>query len=360
MTRNVKALRPVLAVLGAALSLTACLSSPPDQLSSGEGYSVLGALAEVPASAVHPDVPVTITTADLVGAAEAIGLDMPTTRDELRELQMLLTGAPVGDTGPAPMFVAYPDWLIAYQGEEDVDFGFPAVEVSSFVDVVTHPTQFTVVSGEWEEATPEAVLPEIGEGVFRFGEGEDLESRSDQASRLSLNGSPLRIAAQGGRVIVSKTTPAATDWLSGEYESLADDEEFAVVAAALDEAGALSSFIWSVDSWLTVPDADHVPKGPITTVAIGWAVEDGVSRISLVYHFESAEVAEAAVPTFERQYSGDVLLRRGQPLAEHLQLIGVESRERVAVVTVQPTPEGRPIEVLNMLMDVDVPFQQSE
>ena len=93
--------------------LTGC-NDEADPLDSDEGYSVLDAMEELPAS-IRGDVPL-ILTGDLARASEVAGLDRPTDAhsDEVNAWIGGLTAA----TGPdetARAFVPLPDALIPYQ-----------------------------------------------------------------------------------------------------------------------------------------------------------------------------------------------------------------------------------------------------
>lgn len=349
------------AALALALAVTGCSGDDgadgnDDYAALAQDYSVLGALAEIPASAVDPD-SVLVQTADLRAATEADGVDFPSggSREDVTEWLMRLTNDP-----KAPVFVPLAESFntLAASPDEFADVaGWSLIDVDSFVEYSVQPETFAVVVGDFDDDTLSSDLVEIGDGVVSDREGEDNEVDPAQSGPLNRLGQPTRFAQQGDRIALGGSTPAVTAWLDGD-ESLADDQSFAAIATALDEENVLCAVLNSIasgsdpaaalggqaspeqlkalreefDSWL--------PKDSFDAVGIGWGVDDGQSQVHVAYHFGSSSAADSAGPVLEQAYREGKSSRAQFPWSDRMGVEDVDVDGSVVTVTVSPTEQG--------------------
>jgi len=359
----------VVSALALATAAVGCGGDDPDHLAAGDDFSVEAALAELPVP--DEDGPgLTVAVFDLEAAAEAndAGERPDADADDVREWFSTATGFTTesGEDFP-PIFVASVETLggnqLASLDEIRSELGWTFLDVDAVAEVLTPPYRFGVVAGDvGPETLEDAGLDEAEDGVFIVGEGEEGEVDPDDATPARPLGSPLRTAAEDGRLVVSSSSDAVADWVGGEPASLAEDDDLRAVAAALDDADAVSAYLTTAlpgadGGERTTPDeADAFPlKEQLVALGIGWAAEDGESRMVVVYAFESEESAETAADQVEAAYEATSTITR-TPISDQLALDEVEVDGTVVVAHVHPGPEGRPQSPLAMLQRRDVPF----
>lgn len=364
-------------LLAAALlvTVTACDSDGGDGgWGSGSAWSVQGALAQLPAAA--PDATVLVQAGDLVTASEAAGVERPDDLDGQALVDWLgpLTGGPGAEE--ALVFVPIASLFNAprlLQHEEFADeLGFSVLDAEAFVEQSTPPATFAVVAGDLDGALRDD-LPEVADGVVTAGEGEDLAADVANQTVARPLGMPLRLAERPGLVAASPGTTAVADWVAGPERTMADHDELAAVASALDDADVLAAAL-ATGSSMALADAlgetgspeqvaaleadlgAVLPPAPFRTVGIGWGVEDGAADVTIAYHFGTEEAAESAEPAFEAMFAeGDTLVSR-QPLSELLTLDGVD-RDGPVVVLDLSLPDGvGPRVVFDLYVSRDLPF----
>src|SRR5690606_35162533 len=165
----------------------------------------------------------------------------------------------------------------------------------------TPPATFAVVAGDLDGALRDD-LPEVADGVVTAGEGEDLATDVANQTVARPLGMPLRLAERPGLVAASPGTTAVADWVAGPERTMADHDELAAVAAALDDADVLATAL-ATGSSMALADAlgetgspeqvaaleadlgAVLPPAPFRTVGIGWGVEDGAADVTIAYHF---------------------------------------------------------------------------
>lgn len=347
----------VLAALLLVPGLAGCGGDDPDRLAAGDGFSVEAALAELP---VPPDLDeddargLTVVVVDLEAAAGANDAgDRPEPGDEdLGDWLLTATGTTVdaGEGGFPPVFVPPVEVLgaerLASVEELEDELGWSVLDVDAVAEVVAPPFRFGVVTGAVGEDTFAAAGREPDEdGVVTVGEGEDLETDPAGATSARPLGSPLRMAAEGDRLVASSSTDAVADWRGGEPATLAEEDDLRATAAALDEAEVVSAYLTTA-----------IPReGAFTALGIGWAGEEGGSRIVLAYAFADEEAAERGAEEVEAVFAADTAVG-GSALADLLELDEVVLDGTVVVAHVQPGPEGRPQIPLSLLQQADVPF----
>lgn len=360
--------------LAAVSALTAaCGGDGGGGLASGEDYSVLGALGELPAS-MADDGEVRIYTADLTAATEAAELERPTSveGDALVDWIGTLEGFGVEPGGGqvfvpmAPVFNV--NHLRRHEGFAE-ELGWSLLDVDSVVEVRSGPGSFAVVAGDFADSAPAG--DERTEGVRSVGSGEDLQVNVDDTSDARPSGVPLHQAREEGRIAVTTTPAAAQDWLAGQEETLADDEPLAAAARALDDADVLSAMLFTgtfldletAVAGSVVVDADVeglvdlVPADPFSAVGVGWGLDDaGTAEITLAYVFDDDAAAEAAVAPLERQFAEARTLFMGQSLEDLLTPTEVVADGPVTVVTAS-IPRGSSPRVVQSLLEIpDLPF----
>lgn len=345
-------------------------------LGTGEGYSVMGALAELPGPATPEAM---VQTGDLTAASEVAGLERPATLDTsaMAEWVSSLSGGPVGAAEPAPVFVPFAEvfniqWLTEHQQFADA-LGWSLLDVDSFAEVLLPPERFAVVAGDFDEATLLTDLPEVAEGVVTYGEGEDHAADLENANAVNRLGIPVRLGHRDGVVAASPSTEAVADWVAGPEVTLAEDTALAAVAGALDEQDVVAAVLTTgqnlsgdlaVAEMSMTPEVveslrqqlTDLPSVSFGTVGIGWAVQDDEPVVVVAYHMGSEDAAERAVPQFETTYRQGVTLRTGQPLSDWVELLSVEAAGDVVVVRGRNGEVGRPGALLEHLYGRDVPF----
>ncbi|HEV7721735.1 MAG TPA: hypothetical protein VGO60_10640 [Iamia sp.] len=353
----------VVSVLALATAATGCGGDDPDHLAAGDDFSVEGALAELPVPDLDDAPGIMVTVVDLEAAAEAneAGERPDADADEVGRWFSTATGSSTDAEDVPPVFVPSVDTLggnqLASLDEIRVELGWTFLDVDAVAEVLAAPFRFGVVAGDvGPETLKDAGLEETEEGVFAVGEGEDGEVDPEGATPARPLGSPLRTAAEDGRLVVASSTEAVFQWVDGEPETLAEDDDLRAVAAALDDADAVSAYLTTAVPGSGAEGDDEQER--FTAIGIGWAVEDGESRIAVVYAYDSEEAAETAVDQVEAAY-GATTTTTNTPVSDQLALDDVEAKGAVVVAHVHPGPDGRPQSPLAMLQQGDVPFRVS-
>jgi hypothetical protein len=359
----------VVSALALATVTSGCGGDDPDHLAAGDDFSVEAALAELPVPDVDEDQLYTVTIADLDAATEINGAERPDDTDQQAVAQWLLpaqgTVAPEGEDF-APIFVPPIETAGGSRAVQAAEFedelGWSVVDVAAAAEVVVPPFRFGVVAGELDEATLEdADLEALEDGVFSAGEGEDGETHPDATTVARPIGAPLRLAADDGRLATSSSTEAVQDWASGEAATLAEDDALRAIAAALDDADAVSALL---AVGIQGPEGNRPPgrdQPPLigedfTAVGIGWGVEDGAPAITVAYAFADEATAEDAVDQVEAVYAEGVSLQTAEPISEKVTVGDVEADGSVVVAHLT-LPEGnRPQVLADMLIIGDAPF----
>lgn len=367
------------AVLGLALS--AC-GGGGGGLASGEDYTVLGALAELPPA---PEGPFWVETGDLRAASELAAHPRPESLDpdEVARWVSVLHGGPQPGEGremhylpihaPTPT-VTHPTWVYGVQEFHDAA-GWSVLDVDAFVEVqVDATTSLAVLFGDFDDANLER-LPEVADGVRSVGEGVDGEA-DPGGHALDRAGRPVRMAHDDGKLAVSFETDTVSDWLGGREQTLADHEGVAALATALDDAGVVAATL-RVGGRYTVqdrhpltesgdPDAetdlaeieerlDVLPEHPFDAAAVGRTVEDGEAVLFAAYYFGDEEAAAASVEPLEMVFTEGSSLT-GTQLTELFELVEIAAEGPVVTATLRALHPQAPHQLPMTLMHADVPF----
>lgn len=378
--------RVVVGAAAVALTVSACGGGDGGALASGEDYSVLGALAELPAA---PEGRVWVETADLRAASELAEHPRPETLDpeEATRWVSLLGGGPQQQEGGEawemdylPIHVRTPTMTqptATHQIQEFHDAaGWSVLDVEAFIEVSGEAGVLpdTVLVGEFADETI-AGLPEVDDGVRTIGEGADGEITIDGASAVDQLGRPIRVAHEDGRLALSLQTDTVQDWLGGRDETLADHEGLAALATALDEAEVVAATL-SVGGPFTLadhplagslnPDADthlaqleeqldFLPEHAFDAAAVGRTVQDGEPVLIAAYYFGDDETAEASVESVRTVFS-EGMDTTGIRLTELYDVVDIAAEGPVLTATLHPVHPQITHQFVSTLDRAEVPF----
>lgn len=288
------------------LALSACSLLPgsgSDGLTSGDDYSVTGALAEVPL--VTGD-DISVATADLVRATEINGVDRPATFDPkaIFVWEASLDGRPFSGTGDdrdyGTVHAAPPQVGRNSLGSKHTEFeelaGWTTLDVDSYVEVRA-PHDVTVLTGAFDDDTL-ADLPEVEPGVRTIGEGPDRKQDLEKVTPVSPVGWPMRTSVEDGNLAISPSTETVQSWREGPDSSMADHPALGPIATALDEEDVVSARLEAGDfrsAGLQGSEAEPLADHPFDGVGVGWGAQDGEPRVVVSYHFADDDAASAAV-----------------------------------------------------------------
>ncbi len=364
---------PALVLLAPA---TVPSDDPSPHLSSGDDYTVLGALAELPVSTDTDGL--MVQTGDLVAATALAGLERPSEPDLDAVVSWIypLTGLPRGDESFAPLFVPLGQ-VFSYENlrdiaEFDTALGWSLVDANAFVEQSTPPDSFAVITGSFDETTLNPELTEVADGVVSYGEGEDFETNLSDSNPVDRLGRPVRLAQDGDRIAASFSTPFAQEWLAGPVETLADDAALAAVAAALDDADVVAAVLTRVEPGVgqlgggTISSEvlaelqdvvqDQVPPAPFDAVDFGWNAVDGEAIITVAYRFSSADEAVDSVVPLENLYREGTSFATNQPISEFVTIEDIAATGDVVSVSLSIPDDSRPQVIYEMLLQRDLPF----
>ncbi len=355
-----------LAVLLCTAVLAACGDDGDDGDERGpsagmaEEWSVLSALAQVPAAAAGDSV--YLQTADLDAVTELSGVARPTDPADTDALVAWLNSFTGGPSEPqavvfAPLAESFNSSYAVQAGEFADILGWSIVDVTSYVEQAVPPKQFAVVAGVEGKLSPD--LADVGDGIVTDIETDDLTTDLQQRSAVTPLGRPSRLAEQDGLVAMSTTTQAVRGWL-GDGETLADDEGLAQVARALDDEDVVSAVVASVEPGgnpavralgsAATPElleqlGDEIdamlPAEPYDAVGIGWSVDDGTSEVHVVYHFMAEAGAEPGAKVLESAWRDGTSIVTRAPYAEHVSVDEVDVEGAVVTVTLHVVGDGR-------------------
>lgn len=320
------------------LALAACGDDDDSSAGSGSGgeFSVLAALGEVPAG-----VEGMIEMGDIAAAIELAGVTRTDALDgeSVASWVRAVTGGPMDDGGVAPVFVPMAEELgfsrVQITDEFHDELGWSLVNVDWFVAAGQPPTRFAVAGGEFGDEALDG-LPEVADGVVTAGEGDDYYVDLENRTAARILGDPLRLARDGDRIAMSKSTPLVQRWREGG-ESLADDADLASVASTLDDVGVVGAFLYGLGG-----EDSEAP-----TLGIGWSVDGETPVVTVVHRFG----AEASVDDVRSEWESAL----ENPQIDGIELADVSVDGQTAVVSLRVTA-GPPSRVLNMVMNRSLPF----
>ena len=350
---------PVLALAVGLAGIAGC-SEDGDQQGGGSSsgptkslddqFSVLGALQQLPTAGVDLD-KATIAMADLDAATEIGGVERPEdgSREAFAAWVNPITGAEPNDVFvPLGMSFNFP---VASPSEFADVAGWSVIDVASFAEIAAPPYQFAVVTGLEDDALADSLI-DSGDGIRSSAEGEDFNHDLTNRSGVDQIGRPIRFLQQGDMVGFGTSTDLVKGWADNSA-TVADDDSFAEVAAALDGAEVVSAALTRVSGGgladalggqgaspdqieaLEEETEDLIPDAPFDVIGIGW---DAEGQVHVAYHFEDIAAAQASADVLEKTWSEGTTVTR-QPMSEMVTVEGVDTEGAVVVVTVTPAEQ---------------------
>src|SRR5699024_4210479 len=166
-------------------------------------------------------------------------------------------------------------------GELEEQLGWSTLDVDTFVALESQPDAFTVVTGDGIADRVADDLVDTGDGIVSTSDADDGETDPQNVTPADQYGRPVHLAGDGDRLALSHQSPTLQNLLGGPGATLADDASLASIAAARDDAGAVSAVL------------DSLSARP---VGIGWAADDDHAAVATIAfaHGSEAEAASAA------------------------------------------------------------------
>lgn len=318
------------ALAGAALvGVAAC--GGDDSSSSSGGYSVADGLEQLPESTLEDGY--LIQTADLDRASELAGLARPdpdADADDLADWAIQITGFR-GDGDDVAIVAAVLPQAANPQQLYDVDdfrdeAGWSIAEVDSYIEVNLPPDRFTVLEGEFDTDALDDALGDADDGIWSLGDGDDYDIDITERSPARPLGETLRIAEQDGHLAVSKSTDQIEDWLEGDGDTAADDDDLRAVGEALDDQDVYSAMILDGED-LTVggpgltpeqlDEIDDLALDEFEALGVGLTMEDDEPRAVFVYQYDDEAAAEDAAEQLEDIFEDGTSLRTATPISDY-------------------------------------------
>ncbi len=316
------------------LALAACGDDDGDSAGSGGDFSVMAALGEVPAGLESM-----IEMGDIAAALELAGVTRTDSLDGESVVSWLMpiTGGPV-DGGPSPVFVPMAEELGFSRAQVTDEFhdelGWSLVNVDWFVAAGQPPTRFAVARGQFGDSALDG-LPEVADGVVTAGEGDDYYMDLEARTAARILGDPLRLARDGDRIALSKSTPLVETWLQGG-DTMADHPDLAAIAGVLDDVGVVGAVLYAEEG-----------ASDVVALGLGWSVDGETPVVTAVHRFGVEASEDEVRAEWERALEN--------PAVDGLELADVSVDGETAVVTLRVTA-GPPARVLNMMYDRSLPF----
>lgn len=318
-------LRAIVAGSAAASLAAACGGDAPK-----EGF-VASSLRDVPADAFDGNVLVTIGDVDV--ANRLVDAERPDRSDEDGEILDWLRKFEGRDRGDDVSLIWPRRFLGALPSVARDEVGFGLEDVDAFVEGVTLPDHFVILRGV-DAADIDDALEERDEGVWQAGESD--EPNGEDVSALRPIGSAIYLAQRDGLVIVGEQRDTVEDWLSGEGESLMDDEAIVSVARRLDSAKVYSAVVLARDEPFESPLGEGDGEfAPWSIVAVG--LPPGDDRVAVVvYHHDSEADARENVKAIEDEFEDGESFSSG-PWSELVEVRSIEVIGADLVVELQQT-----------------------
>lgn len=149
------------------------------------------------------------------------------------------------------------------------------------------------VGFDWLTAETAASVSGSGDAFAWYRSDDDVEPGAalEEVDDDLYGRDSLFVALDGPESAVSRTQDLVAEWRDGDGGSLADDDDVATVAAAIDDEDAVSGAI------TTLGDDDHL--------GVGWIDDDGDPAFVIVYALGSDGAADDARDGLEDAYDAD-------------------------------------------------------
>jgi hypothetical protein len=307
-----------------------------------------------------------VVMGDVAEAAEVRGVEIPT-EDEAAFPVAGYFSELSGMSDETPVMFPPTEWMRELQGDDEIraELGFSFGQVDAFASTGEPPDTIEVLLGRFDTAQIESTLAEVpywsdeqeevehgGATYYRWL--DDLEVDYDRMS-------PARPLGHGGRMWVSDdhvvrtrsdaAVEGAIDAAAGD-DSLADDETFGSLAAALDHVGVYSVFLSDdvidgsdseavvgfgadqaeLDAYAEALAAgDHVLLEEVEAYGSAWGLIDGEVAVLLALAARDEDAAVANEDVFVERFENESSPISGRVYAEDLDLVRSEVDGAVTV-----------------------------
>ena len=325
-----------------------------------DGFSVANSLRQIPSIVLESDdasddSDVQIAVSDLDAASELAGVDHPddgtTDVDEITEWLLAINGPSRDDKRPLTAAIL-PEVShaedFANVAEFDEEVGWSISDVHTFIEYQVPPNAFSVMTGGFSEDALTDAIGKPANDIWSLG-GEDFSTDFGNQSSARPLGESLRFALHDDTLAVSRSTPPVEAWnaldTSKTAGTLAEDEELAAVAAALDDSGVYSAFLSQADfaepQANVPPDAEAQTKaaglGPFSTLGVGQTVEDGTPYAVFVYYYADETAAADAVDPLTTLLNDGVSNRTRTPWNELFAIRDISATGHILKATLRLT-----------------------
>jgi hypothetical protein len=349
------------------LALTSC-SGDDGGDDASEDFSVEAGLAQLPESLL--DDGWLITAGDIDRASELAGERKPSAAsndaEAVADWSLGITGIRDED-GVKPIVGALLPEASNYASINQIDeirdeVGWTLLDVSTFIELSLPPSRFTVMTGEFDRDEIDAAVDSNDDDVWSIGE-DDFEVDLDDRSAARPLGEALRLAERDGRLAVSKSTPPIEQWVEGDDDTLADDEDISAVAAALDDQDVYAAMI--VDgSTMSLAGANLNPEQidaametalqVFEVLGVGLTVVDDQAVAVFVYQHDDEDAAAENADRLEQLLEDGTSLVSRDPLSSYFGHTEVEVDGTTVTLTAELDPEVFPRNVWQMVFSEDI------
>lgn len=362
--------RRALATIAAGTALLSAAACGGDDSGSGSGdFSIAGALAQLPESALNDNF--IITASDLDRATELAGATRPDADadfDETFEWLKQIDGVFADDDDNWPIVAVLLPEAASIQYLQDIDgfrdeLGWSLLQVSSYAETSLPPGRFTVLDGEFDfDAIDDAIDDKDGD-IWKIG-GDDFEVSVGDRTAARPIGESLRLAEQDGQLAVSKSTPPIEDWLENDDDRVADDEDLLAVAEALDEHDVYTAMLLDADSLTYSPGGRDVPPEvaeqlerqlltEFEAFGAGLTVVDDEPVGVLAYEHSDEADAEENAELLQELFDNGTSFRTADPLEDLFPDAEVTVDGTTVVVTVH-FGDGRAVNLWNAIQSQEI------
>lgn len=348
------------------VALTACSG---DDGSTGPGdFSIEQSLAQLPSSLVEDGY--LITAGDLDAATELAGARRPAADSDnvqdIADWSLGLSGIR-DDGGEKPIVGALLPEASNYASIDRIDeirdeVGWTLLEVSTFIEYALPPTRFTVMNGEFDLDEIDAAVDGHDEEIWFIG-GDDFAVDLDERSAARPLGEALRLAEDDGRLAVSKSTPPIEEWVAGDGDTLADDDDLRAVAAALDDHDVYAAMI-ADGATMSLAGANLSPEQieaasegalqPFDVLGVGLTVVDDRAVTVFVYQHGDDDAAAENAERLEQLLDDGTSLVSREPVSDFFEDTDVEVDGTTVILTAQLDAEVFPRNVWQMVLSADI------
>lgn len=360
-TARTRRLARATAALGlVSLALTACSGSAPN---FSDGFSVLGAVGQIPADAAPARYDLFAASTDK--AREVSGLQ---DADAYTWIRSLMAANP---QNPAPVIVIPPGAFVS--GRELPVVNWQVSDLSQWVSLNAPPNDFTVVTGT-ELTLPDSLIT-MPDGLLTDREADDnavdvgLGSAGNTVSKL---GKPTRFAQNGDVIAFGSQTSVVKAWKDAG-KTLADDPSVRAIAEALDAQDVVSAYItqpatfsgeFMMGQHLTPAQAEKalkdydalIPPAPYDLLGVGWAAVDGKPRWVATYHFANDQDASDGAQVLRAVWEKGATLISQMPMSSFGSLDDVTTKGSTVTVTFNVNDKTAAVMLYQLVIQREVLF----